>query len=72
MIYLTKKDSERTRFLLNHRLIERIEAANDTIILLDSGKKLLVDETPDEIIKKIIEFESRIVPTVIRNEEEQE
>lgn len=64
MIYLTKKDKEKTRFVLNNRLIERIEMTNDTIILLDNGKKLIVDEKPDEIIAKIIEFESKILPII--------
>lgn len=72
MICLTKKDTERTRFFLNHRLIERIETTNDTIILLDSGKKIIVDETPEEIIKKIVEFESRIMPNVINKKDVEE
>lgn len=61
MIYLTKTDYEKARFLLNHRLIERIERTNDTIILLEGGKKLIVNETPDEIREKIIEFEAEII-----------
>jgi len=69
MIFLTKKDIDRTRFILNHRLIERIEATNDTIILLDGGKKIIVDETPEEIIEKIIEFESKIIPRIINKKD---
>lgn len=64
MIYLTKKDKDKTRFVLNNRLIERIEITNDTIILLENGKKLIVDESPDEIIEKIIKFESKILPKI--------
>jgi len=69
MIFLTKKDADRTRFILNHRLIERIEPTNDTIILLDGGKKIIVDETPEEIIEKIIEFESKIIPRIINKKD---
>lgn len=69
MIYLTKKNPERARFFLNHRLIERIELTNDTIILLESGKRLIVDETPDEIINKIIHFESQIIPNIVNKKD---
>lgn len=61
MIYLTKTNKERTRFVLNHRLIERMEQVNNTIIYLHDGKKYIVDESVEEIIEKIMKFESKIV-----------
>lgn len=60
MIYLTRKDEERTRFVLNHRMIERIEHKMDTMVWLDNGKKIIVDETAEEIIEKIKEYEADI------------
>ena len=32
----------------------------DTIILLENGKNIIVSERPDEIVEKIVEFESEI------------
>lgn len=60
MINLTRKNKEKTNFLLNHRLIERIEGVHDTIILLSGGKRYIVNESPSDIEDKIIEFESKI------------
>lgn len=60
MIYLTKKDKESSQFILNHKMIERIIPMKDTIILLESGKKIIVKEEPNEIIEKIIVFESEV------------
>jgi flagellar protein FlbD len=42
-------------------MIERIEERESTVLLLENGKKYIVDENADEIIKKIVEFESKIV-----------
>lgn len=60
MIYITKKNRERTRIALNHKLIETIEENADTLITLENGKKYIVEETAEEIIEKIITFESTI------------
>lgn len=60
MIYLTKKDKEASKFLLNHKKIERIIPLKDTIILLESGKRIIVGEEPSEIVEKIVEFESKV------------
>lgn len=60
MIYFTKKDRDQTRMLLNHRMIERIESHESTVLYLENGKKYIVDEDPEEIIEKIIAFESKI------------
>lgn len=60
MIFLTKKDKDGTSFYLNHHMIERIIPMKDTIILLENGKKIIVNERPDDIVEKIMDFESEI------------
>ena len=47
-------------FYLNSDLIESLEAVPDTTIQLTTGKKVLVSERPDEVIRRIIEFRREI------------
>ena len=52
---------EVTRFsgaamVLSADLIETVEATPDTVITLTSGKKLLVKEPVDEVVRRVIEF----------------
>ncbi|WP_352419606.1 flagellar FlbD family protein [Proteiniborus sp.] len=49
-----------TEFVLNCELIEYIEETPDTVITLTTGKKVVVKESAEEIIKKIIEFKNSI------------
>jgi flagellar protein FlbD len=46
--------------VLNSDLIEHIEAAPDTIISLTNGQKLVVSESVEEVIQKVIEFRRAI------------
>jgi flagellar protein FlbD len=48
--------------VLNSDLIEHIETTPDTVISLTSGQKLIVLETPDEIVRKVVEFRRSIHP----------
>jgi len=50
MIKVTKLNSD--EIVVNAELIEFVEASPDTIISLTNGKKIMVKETPDEIIKR--------------------
>ena len=61
MIQLTKKNKDMTPFYLNHKKIEKIEGLKDTILIMEDGKKILVSENPEEIVERIIEFESKII-----------
>lgn len=54
MIKVTKINGE--RFVINSDLIEFIDQKPDTIISMTSGKKVIVTESIDEIIKLIIEY----------------
>lgn len=47
-------------FVLNCEHIEKIEEIPETVITLANGKKFLVKENTDEIIKKVIEYKNKI------------
>lgn len=46
--------------VLNSELIELIEATPDTIISLTTGKKMIVRESVDEVVDKIVDFRRRV------------
>lgn len=54
MIRVTKLNDE--QIVINDDLIEFVEETPDTIISLTDGKKIMVKESPDEIIKKVAVF----------------
>lgn len=58
MISLTRLNGK--IFILNSELIEFIEETPDTVISLTSGKKLIVGESVDEIIGKIVEYKKKV------------
>jgi len=58
MIYITKLNNE--TILLNNDLIETIEETPDTVITLTTGRKILTQESMDDIIKKVIDFKIKI------------
>lgn len=47
-------------FYLNPNLIESIEKSPDTVITTISGKKFIVDDSPDEIRKRVIQFHHKV------------
>lgn len=49
---------------LNSDLIETIEATPDTVIALTNGKKMMVKETVDEIVNRVIDYRRRIFEKV--------
>jgi flagellar protein FlbD len=44
------------QFVLNSELIESIESTPDTLIVLTSGKKLIVSNTIEDIVRKTVKF----------------
>lgn len=58
MIYVTRLNNK--EFIINAELIEFIEKTPDTVISLTTGKKIVVKETPEEIIQRVIEYKQRI------------
>ncbi len=59
MVRLTKINKK--EIYINADLMEFIESTPDTLITLTTGKKILVSESVDEVIKGIIEFRRRIM-----------
>jgi flagellar protein FlbD len=68
MIKVTRLND--TALILNADLIEFVEAIPDTIISLTTGRKILVKETTDEIVEKVVEFKrlSHQTLSVVRSE----
>ncbi len=58
MITVTRINDE--EFILNSDLIECVFKTPDTVITLTTGKKLMVKETPEQIVDKVVEFRHRI------------
>ena len=54
MIHLTRLNQ--VPLVVNADLIEHIEMTPDTVIFLTTGQKILVRESADEIIEKVIRF----------------
>ena len=54
MIRVTKLNGD--EIVINDDLIEFIETTPDTIVSLTDGKKIMVKEDPDEIIKRVAAF----------------
>jgi flagellar protein FlbD len=54
MVRLTRIN--RQPIILNSDLVEHLESTPDTVITLTSGQKLVVLESTDEVVKRIIEF----------------
>lgn len=49
-----------SEFVINCELIEFIEETPDTVITLTTGKKIVVKDSIDEIIDKVIKFKNNI------------
>jgi flagellar protein FlbD len=54
MIHLTRINH--VPMVLNSDLIEHVEATPDTVISLTTGQKILVLESPQEIVERVIQF----------------
>ncbi len=54
MIALRRLNNE--EFVLNSSLIETLEATPDTVVTLTTGKKLIVRNTIEDIVKKVIKY----------------
>ena len=56
MIKVTKLKSQDCDFVINAELIETMEETPDTVITLTSGKKIIVAESMDEIVRKVMDY----------------
>ena len=58
MISVTRLNNQ--KFVLNADLIRTIEENPDTVITLTTGEHLVVVETSEEIIRRVIEYERHL------------
>jgi flagellar protein FlbD len=56
--------------ILNSDLIEHIEATPDTVVSLTTGQKIVVLESAEEIVARVIAFRRAIFPFADRRESE--
>ena len=56
---------------LNADLIEFLESTPDTIVCLTTGRKIMVKESPDEIVSRVLEYKrlSQSALSVARHED---
>jgi flagellar protein FlbD len=59
MIKLTRLSH--ASLIVNSDLIEHIEETPDTVLTLTSGQKLMVRESAEEVIEKVVAFRKSIV-----------
>lgn len=57
MITVTRLND--SKLVVNSDLIEFVEAIPDTIISLTTGKKIMIKESPDEVIDLVASFRSK-------------
>ncbi len=62
MISVTRLNGK--RFVVNAEQIRYIENTPDTMITLQSGDKVMVKETLEEVVKKTIEYKRQIYSLV--------
>lgn len=53
-------------FVVNSDLILYIEETPDTVISLTTGQKIIVSDSVDDVIEKIVEYKSKINTYEIR------
>ena len=58
MIPVSRLDG--SAFFLNSDLIETIESTPDTVVTLTSQKKLIVRESPQDLIEALVAFRRRV------------
>jgi flagellar protein FlbD len=59
MIRLTRLNH--VQLVVNSDLIEHLEMTPDTVISLTTGQKLMVLETPEQVIERVIEFRRAVL-----------
>jgi len=60
------------QFYVNADKIEFIEETPDTILSLESGKKVMVMESAEEVLTRIIAYRRRVLPGFYRLEEDEQ
>jgi flagellar protein FlbD len=65
MIELTRLNNE--KIVVNADLIEFLERTPDTLVTTTTGKKLMVKETIDEVVEKVLAYHHRSRVVVRKN-----
>ena len=60
MVKVTRLDG--MDFVLNAELIEHIEATPDSVITLMTGKKWVVLESVDEVVRRVVQYRRSLRP----------
>ena len=58
MIHVTRLNNEDV--IVNSDLIEMIEMTPDTVLTLTTGKKLMVRESSDDVIERVLQYRERV------------
>ncbi|HEY7353650.1 MAG TPA: flagellar FlbD family protein [Terriglobales bacterium] len=66
VIYLTRLNN--SQVTVNSDLIKFVEQSPDTVITLLNGEKILVQETVNEVVKRVMEFRRQILPGMAMRE----
>ena len=59
MIHLTRIN--KLPLVLNADLIEQIESTPDTVIQLTNGQKLIVLESAEEVVRRVVEYRRKLL-----------
>jgi len=62
MIKLTRLNDK--EMVINAEMIEFVEATPDTLISLQSGKKIMVMQPVDEVIELVVEYKRSCAQTI--------
>jgi flagellar protein FlbD len=68
LILLTQLNGE--QIYVNPNLIEIVESKPDTMIGLTNGKKLMVRESPEDVVRRFTEFAARVSGSFAKDREE--
>lgn len=59
MIVVTRLNGP--QFAVNPDLLQRIEATPDTVLTLIDGTKYVIEESPDEVVRKVQEHRAEVI-----------
>lgn len=68
MIWVTRMDGE--RLLLNDDQVLYVEANHDTLLVLATGERLRVLESPEELVDRIARWRQRAIGLALLHDDE--
>jgi len=64
MIQLTRLNNQ--TFMVNSDLIKFVERSPDTVITLITGEKIVVRDSVEQVLERVVEFRRSITPRTIQ------